>query len=219
MEVHEETAGRDHRGRITRRERRDRVLRSRQRRRLRPRIYASAVRPIPAAAQGQRLPRHRRGACRRAADRTSPRRSRLGGWIPRPRRDLLVHHSGARIMSSLVLIVEDDVDVAEALALILEDAGYVAEIAPNGAEGIERLSRGPLPALILLDLMMPIMDGCEFRQVQRRMPEVASIPVVILSADAQAERKAVEMECTDCVMKPVELDRLLNLVRRHCGQL
>jgi CheY-like chemotaxis protein len=116
------------------------------------------------------------------------------------------------------LIVEDDVDVAEALALILEDAGYVTEIASNGAEGLDRLRRGPPPELILLDLMMPVMGGCEFRREQVRMEDVASIPVVVLSADAQAARKAAEMECTDCVTKPVELDRLLDLVRRYCGQ-
>ena len=119
-------------------------------------------------------------------------------------------------MSCVVLIVEDDADVAEALAMILEDAGYVPEIARDGAEGIERLRRGAPPALILLDLMMPVMDGCEFRREQLRMQEAASIPVVVLSADAQAARKAAEMGCAEYLGKPVDLDRLLAFVARHC---
>ncbi len=120
-------------------------------------------------------------------------------------------------MSRAVLIVEDDADVAEALALILEDAGYVAEIARDGAEGLERLRRAPPPALILLDLMMPNVNGCEFRREQLRMREAASLPVVILSADAHAARKAAEMECSDVLTKPVALEPLLEVVQRFCG--
>jgi two-component system phosphate regulon response regulator PhoB len=117
------------------------------------------------------------------------------------------------------LIVEDDADVAEALALILQDAGFAAEIAPDGAQGLERLravreeGRAP-PALILLDLMMPVMGGCDFRREQLRMRDAASIPVVILSAHAHAAHKAAEMGCADFLRKPVELDRLVDLVRR-----
>jgi CheY-like chemotaxis protein len=114
------------------------------------------------------------------------------------------------------LIVEDDADVAEALQLVLEDAGYGAEIAPDGAQGLDRLRRGPPPSVILLDLMMPVMSGCEFRDEQLKIPEAASVPVVVVSADAQASRKAVEMRCADYLIKPVELERLLDLVRRFC---
>jgi CheY-like chemotaxis protein len=117
-------------------------------------------------------------------------------------------------VSGLVLIVEDDDDVAEAMALILKDAGYEAEIARDGMQGLERLRRGAPPALILLDLMMPVMGGSEFREEQLRMPEAASIPVVVISAHAQTARKAVEMG-TDCLIKPIHPDRLLDLVRRH----
>jgi DNA-binding response OmpR family regulator len=111
------------------------------------------------------------------------------------------------------LIVEDDADVAEALSLILYDAGYDAEIARNGSEGLERLRSGAPPSLILLDLMMPIMDGFEFRRQQLSTNAFAKVPVVVVTADGDGARKAAEMGI-DCLMKPIDIDALLASVSR-----
>src|SRR5262245_59582395 len=78
-----------------------------------------------------------------------------------------------------VLIIEDDPDIREALAEILEDEGYATVLAGNGREALDHLAKSEMPALILLDLMMPIMDGWQFRDEQRRSPSYAAIPVVV----------------------------------------
>lgn len=80
----------------------------------------------------------------------------------------------------LVLIVEDDDDVRAALAQVLLVEGFMTAEARHGLEALERLRMGPLPRLILLDLMMPVMDGWAFRDAQRANPDWAGIPTVIL---------------------------------------
>src|SRR5690349_23695253 len=89
-----------------------------------------------------------------------------------------------------VLVVEDDFDLRDALVPILEYEGHRVVSAANGKEALERLRTMPPPSLILLDLMMPVMDGEQFRAQQLRDPALASIPVVIVSAHASAEERA-----------------------------
>ena len=85
-------------------------------------------------------------------------------------------------MSHTVMVVEDDVDIRQALIEILEDHGFGTLAARDGADALNILSHATeLPCVILLDLMMPVMDGATFRQVQRQDPRLASIPVVVLS--------------------------------------
>jgi CheY-like chemotaxis protein len=115
-----------------------------------------------------------------------------------------------------VLIVEDDPDIAETLALMLEDRGYRTATAANGRDALEQLARGPRPSLILLDLTMPVMDGSQFRRAQLETSDVADIPVVVLTADATAERGS-ELNAPSWLVKPVALDALLAVVVRHCG--
>jgi CheY-like chemotaxis protein len=115
-----------------------------------------------------------------------------------------------------LLIVEDDPDIAETMAATIEDRGYHAETAANGAEALTRLRQAPLPALILLDLAMPVMDGREFRRAQLARPELAQIPVVILTADAGAARGS-GLDAEGLLIKPVTLDGLMDVVARHCG--
>jgi CheY-like chemotaxis protein len=115
-----------------------------------------------------------------------------------------------------VLIVEDDPDIAETIAMMLTDRGYRTDTAANGREALDRLSRPPRPSLILLDLTMPKMDGREFRRLQLETPELASIPVVVLTADASANRQS-EVSATGWLVKPVALDTLLDTVVRYCG--
>jgi CheY-like chemotaxis protein len=112
-----------------------------------------------------------------------------------------------------LLIVEDDPDIAETLAALLDDRGYLVEIAANGAAALSRLHRPPRPGLILLDLAMPVMDGRQFRRAQLERPELASIPVVVLTADVKAHP---ELRAADWLTKPVPLEGLLSTVERHC---
>jgi CheY-like chemotaxis protein len=113
----------------------------------------------------------------------------------------------------LVLIVEDDLDIAETLAAVLEDRGYRVETAANGVAALARLHRSPRPELILLDLAMPLMDGREFRRAQLAEPELASTPVVVLTAGARAPEP--ELAPMAWLFKPVSLDDLLRVVARY----
>ena len=114
-----------------------------------------------------------------------------------------------------ILVVEDDVTTRHALTRILARQGYSVTGAANGREAIDRL-RAVAPDLILLDLMMPVMDGWEFRREQRQDPTLAAIPVVVLSADGSAGQKAEVLEADGYLQKPVELDTLLDTVQRYC---
>ena len=113
-----------------------------------------------------------------------------------------------------VLIVEDDADLREMMAQLLALEGYVATTVANGLEALEYLERGDKPDVILLDLMMPVMDGWEFRRQQQAVPTLANVPVIILSAIDQ--RRAAEVDAAAFLKKPLDFDRLLELVRRFC---
>lgn len=113
-----------------------------------------------------------------------------------------------------ILIVEDDADLREMMAQLLTLEGYRAETVANGRDALDYLHRGDRPDLILLDLMMPIMDGWEFRRRQREDPALADVPVVVLSALDQT--RAADLGGTAFLKKPLDFDRLLDLVRQHC---
>ena len=116
----------------------------------------------------------------------------------------------------VVLVVEDDPDIRATLCDALDDHGYSPVGTANGVEALEYL-RGPgeRPCLILLDLMMPVMDGQTFRAEQRADPTLAEIPVVVISAYRDVERQAAEL-AAEVLPKPVRLDSLLATARRHC---
>lgn len=113
-----------------------------------------------------------------------------------------------------VLVVEDDFDLRDALVPILEYEGHRVVSAANGREALDRLQAMPLPSLILLDLMMPVMNGEAFRAEQLRDPRLAGIPVVVVSAHPAAEEHAARMGAVACVRKPFDVDDLLAAVRR-----
>ena len=115
-----------------------------------------------------------------------------------------------------VLIVEDDFDVRDALSQLLEFEGYVVAGAANGQEAIDHLRSTPRPAAILLDLMMPVMDGFQFRSELMHDATLASIPVIIISADASVAEKAARMGATAYLRKPIEVDALLHTLERFC---
>ena len=117
-----------------------------------------------------------------------------------------------------ILVVEDDFDIRLVMQLALEGEGYRVVTAGDGQEALEHLRSNELPSLILLDLMMPRMDGTDFRAVQRQDPALAGIPVVVLSADTRINEKAVAIGVESILRKPIDLDALLELVQRYCGQ-
>ena len=114
-----------------------------------------------------------------------------------------------------VLIVEDDADLREMMAQLLQLEGYKAEAVANGHDALRYLESGDRPEVILLDLMMPVMDGWEFRRRQVQDPAIATVPVVVLSALDQS--RTLGLGGTAFLKKPLDFDRLLELVRRFCS--
>jgi CheY-like chemotaxis protein len=116
-----------------------------------------------------------------------------------------------------VLVVEDDADLRGALAAVLEVEGYVVVEAAHGAQALEQLRAAASTfCMILLDLFMPTMNGWAFRAEQMKDPDLAAIPVVVVSADATAATKARALGVVDYMTKPIDFDRLLSVVERHC---
>ena len=114
-----------------------------------------------------------------------------------------------------VLLVEDDNDIRQTMSEVLEEEGYNVAKARNGREALLQLeTNARRPAAILLDLMMPIMDGYEFRLRQQKQPKWASIPVVIVSADRNGRERAREMAVAGYFEKPLNIDELLSLLKR-----
>jgi CheY-like chemotaxis protein len=113
-----------------------------------------------------------------------------------------------------VLIVEDDADLRDMMAQLLRLEGLHAVTAANGQEALEYLRGHPPPNVILLDLMMPVMDGWQFRREQQRDAELANVPVIVLSA--LDPTRAADIAMNAFLKKPLDFDRLLELVRRFC---
>lgn len=113
-----------------------------------------------------------------------------------------------------ILIIEDDRDIRDVLADILADEGYHVLLAEDGLEGLRRLGEGPPPTLILLDLMMPHMDGFQFRDEQRKHPTWREIPIVLLTASGDLGEKTAQLGAADALRKPVKLDALLASIAR-----
>lgn len=116
-----------------------------------------------------------------------------------------------------ILIIDDDSEIRSSLADILEDEGFNILQAGNGLEGMQVLeSLSDLPCMILLDLMMPVMDGQAFRGEQLRNPKLAAIPTILFSADGQLNKKAENIGIEEYVKKPIDLTVLLNLTDKYC---
>ena len=119
--------------------------------------------------------------------------------------------------SKSILVVEDDQDVRDALATVLETEGYSVAKAADGQEALGQLRAASAPCVILLDLYMPVMNGWAFRDEQLRDPKLASIPVIVVSADTMVARRAADLGAAGYVGKPIDFDRLLALVATHCA--
>jgi CheY-like chemotaxis protein len=111
-----------------------------------------------------------------------------------------------------ILIVDDDNDIREIIAVVLAAEGHEVAAAADGASALDELQRPPRPSLILLDMMMPRLDGEGFMKALRSDPNLADIPVVILTAHPAGRAKAFELGAAGCLRKPVELGDLLAVV-------
>lgn len=118
-----------------------------------------------------------------------------------------------RSAERLVLVVDDDPDILQTLALCLSTEGYRVLMAANGREALDLLSR-ERPACILLDLMMPVMDGWQFREEQIRRAELAEIPVIVVSAVGKDRIDKIDADAY--LSKPVDLEKLLERVTEYC---
>jgi CheY-like chemotaxis protein len=113
-----------------------------------------------------------------------------------------------------VLVVDDDQDIRDAVADLLRDEGFTVSTAGNGKEALELLRNEKRPCCIVLDLMMPVMDGWAFREAQTHDPQLAVIPVCVISAAPNMTRAPVPAPLF--VPKPIDIDQLLAIVERSC---
>lgn len=117
-----------------------------------------------------------------------------------------------------VLVVDDDDDARGLLTSVLESAAYDVLQAGDGAEALRLLeSPGARCNIILLDLMMPVMNGWDFRRKQRQNAALAGIPVLLMSAGAHIAAASGDLDAVGFMAKPVEVSDLLDKVKKHCA--
>jgi CheY-like chemotaxis protein len=145
---------------------------------------------------------------------TLPDKPSQGLYTPfpaKPRPGVSVSRSGTSI-----LVVDDDADIREALVDVLTDHGYPSQAVAHGAAALAALRGGLRPCIILLDLMMPVMDGLTFRQQQLADPDLKELPVLVISAGNDLSVHAAALGAVETLRKPIDLDKLLEVVARHC---
>ena len=113
-----------------------------------------------------------------------------------------------------ILVVDDDADIREVLSDVLRELGHDVVTASNGLQALEILRQGALPCMVLLDLMMPVMDGYLFLEAQRGDPALASIPVTVITAGRQIDWD--RLAGATLVTKPIRLPALLSIIQKNC---
>lgn len=116
-----------------------------------------------------------------------------------------------------VLLVEDDDDMRESLHALLERKGFRVTSVANGLEALEYLRANERPGIILLDLMMPVMDGWELRRELAKDPALDSIPIALLSGVVYLTNEAKTLGAIACLTKPVDLSKLYEICRQYCS--
>ncbi len=111
-----------------------------------------------------------------------------------------------------ILIVDDNADRRESCRALLEVAGHAVDLAASGDHALRLLRSGLRPNLILLDIMMPGMDGFEFRQAQLGDPELAQIPVIVCSGYPLDAETVARLGAVECLQTPYDAERLLHLI-------
>ena len=115
-----------------------------------------------------------------------------------------------------ILVVEDHADLRDLLAVLLEGEGFIVQTATNGVEALKSLDSAR-PSLILLDLMMPVMTGDEFRERQLADPRYRDVPVICMTAAHDGRARAERIHADEYFQKPLDFDRLLTVVRARIG--
>jgi CheY-like chemotaxis protein len=116
-----------------------------------------------------------------------------------------------------ILIVDDELDVREALAGALEVNGYTIITAANGEEALKALAKVQKPDLVFLDLMMPVMDGFEFMKARNLIPGIMAVPIIVISAGRVIDSKIAGFSAEGYLEKPIDLTKLLQTAERYCG--
>jgi CheY-like chemotaxis protein len=124
----------------------------------------------------------------------------------------------AAVPGGTILVVDDEPDVRETLCETLEYEGYVAVQAANGRDALEYLRQNPAPCLVLLDLMMPVMNGYDFLEAIRNEPRLLPVSILIVSAAAreQIDAAAKSSGAVGVLAKPLQLKALLTAVEQYC---
>jgi len=116
-----------------------------------------------------------------------------------------------------IFLIEDSKEIRTLVQILFESEGYAVASAHDGHDALDKLRSMPkLPSLILLDLMMPVMDGYQFRQEQLKDPLLATIPVYIMTADGNVDVKAAGLGVEGGLRKPVDIETLLEVAEKHC---
>ena len=153
----------------------------------------------------------------RLLDETALFLHRVEAHLPEEKRRILhtAHSRDAAFQGAKVLVVDDDVRNIYAVTTVLEGQGMKVVFAENGRDGIELLKKTPDVSLVLMDVMMPEMDGYETMRQIRRFPEYRTLPILALTAKAMKgdREKCLEAGASDYITKPVDPDRLLSLMR------
>ena len=147
---------------------------------------------------------------------------RLVGWhdpcVELSQRRLSCNARGGKMgkkLSKKVLVVDDQADIRVVMKILLEMYGYTVVEAANGYEAVER-AVNERPDLIFMDIGMPLLDGVQATAAIREHPELANIPVLVLSGDAEFYGdRALAAGCTEVIRKPLDFNRLRPLVRHY----
>ncbi|HEX2572667.1 MAG TPA: response regulator [Polyangia bacterium] len=118
--------------------------------------------------------------------------------------------------SSCVCLVEDDPDIRGVIREFIYREGFGVVCASNGEEALAALRSGTRPRLILLDLIMPVMNGWDFLRERAKDADLANVPVVLLSGDGEVEKHAESYAVAGCLRKPIDMESLIETVRRYC---
>lgn len=119
-------------------------------------------------------------------------------------------------MAVVILVIDDNPDLRDGLRVALSQEGYTVETAVNGRDALSRLYGGMRPGLIIMDLMMPVMNGFEFREAQLADARLADIPLIAYSGVTDPSETAQQLRAVAYVHKPTEVGQLAALVRQFC---
>jgi CheY-like chemotaxis protein len=157
----------------------------------------------------------------RLVDRATLYLHRVEADLPASARKMLdqLRSGDASLRGKKVLVIDDDIRNVFALTSTLEQRGMKVVFAENGREGIERLQQHPNTDLVLLDIMMPEMDGYETARAIRSMPRFEHLPIISLTAKAMKgdREKAIDAGASDYITKPVDVDLLVSMLRVWLG--